>query len=345
MEKPLDYVVTYSGREVSPTRGVPSIEDLALSLSRQPRFGGMCRRHWTVIDHSLFVQKLAERDGQSASLQLALLLHDAHEWTGDIPTHFKSRGQKEIQERMDEKIASNYFPLLGHIGFRSETLVKEYDRRALLAEALVVGPGKFKFSTDVKEHFGNRPRLRDVVTLIKALENGTLGVFAKEQDYMVYAKNAQAWISKVYALQQELENQQAVTAARHSEPQGFVANETRGTMTTESSNTTINPDETGGAASLRAIDFLAAMIRAGQANPDKFVPSKYVEENMPTTEKEAYRLKADLEALAMSLELVGMLYVLVGRQRFVTGPEESQIIADAHTQRDSSNLPGEVPLS
>ena len=228
---PLDYVVTYSGREVSPSRGVPSIEDLALSLSRQPRFGGMCRTHWTVLDHSLFVQLLAERDEQPAEIQLACLLHDAHEWTGDIPTHFKTPEQKGMQQEMDHRIYGSYFPggeKTEHGMGNAITLpVKAYDRSALLAEALVVGPPRFVKSVDVLEHFGESPRLRDVVTLRKALERGRLGVNPSELNYKQDAGNVE-WFLFIYnRLKTEIENQQATTAPRHSEPKGFVANETR----------------------------------------------------------------------------------------------------------------------
>lgn len=224
MTKPLDYIVTFSGREVSPTRGVPSVEDLALSLSRQPRFGGMCRRHWTVVDHLLFTALLAERDGQPVEVQLACLLHDAHEWTGDIPTHFKSQGQKQMQLVMDDIIYETYS--VDEVdSFTHARTVKHYDHRALLAEALVVGPPIFKMSSDVLEHFGERPLLRDVVALAKRLDNGELGVNPSEQIFLTSAKNARAFVKKVRGYRAQLTE---TTASRHNEPKGFVANETRG---------------------------------------------------------------------------------------------------------------------
>jgi hypothetical protein len=218
--KPLDYIVTHSGREVSLTRGVPSIEDLALSLSRQPRFGGMCRRHWTVVDHSLFTALLAQRDGQPATVQMACLLHDAHEWTGDIPTHFKHPAQRQLQRMLDFSIFHEYADASYGV------TTKEYDSRALLAEAVVVGPPAFKTTNDVLEHFGKRPRLRDVVALIKGLEHGDLGVNPSELLYLHDARNTRAFIAKVLILQNRIK--QETTAVRHNEPQGFVANEIKG---------------------------------------------------------------------------------------------------------------------
>lgn len=217
--KPLDYVVTFSGREVSPTRGVPSAEDLALSLSRQPRFGGMCRRHWTVVDHSLFTAILAQRDGQPVEVQLACLLHDAHEWTGDIPTHFKHPGQRVLQGLLDARINGE---LVGFSFDPERNIVKQYDHRALLAEAMVVGPPSFRTSANVLEHFGERPQLRDVVALVKRIDSGELGVDPSELSYYNQAKNAKAFLKKLREYKEAIT---AATASRHNEPKGFVANE------------------------------------------------------------------------------------------------------------------------
>ena len=219
MPEPFDYIVTYSGREVSPTRGVPSVEDLALSLSRQPRFGGMCRRHWTVVDHSLFVSILAERDGQPAEVQLACLLHDAHEWTGDIPTHFKTMEQRAMQVILDQKIQEAYAADTEHKDWK---LVKDYDSRALLAEALVVGPPQFKETTEVEKHFGARPHIKDVVALMVRLERGELGVDPSELSFLYRARNARAFVTRLEMLQEK------VAHNHRAEPKGFVANERKG---------------------------------------------------------------------------------------------------------------------
>jgi len=223
--KPHDYVVTYSGAEVSQTRGVPTEEDLALSLSRQPRFGGFCRRHWTVLDHSLFVSILAERDNQPAAVQLAALLHDAHEWTGDIPTHFKTEDQRDLQRNLDFKVALAYAPQVSLLFWNS---VKEYDHRALLAEALIVGPPLFQFSRDVLEHFGARPNLRDVVALVVRLRRGELGVNPNELNYKLDAQNVKNFLTRLHRLQLEVAiTKDPEVRNRCAEPKGFLAHETR----------------------------------------------------------------------------------------------------------------------
>src|SRR4051812_13725749 len=94
--------LTYTGRAVKPGSTVhPSMIDIAVGISRQPRFAGQGKRWFSVLDHSLFVDEIVKRassvpilgdDDEVARKQwrLAVLLHDAHEsMTGDVPTDFK----------------------------------------------------------------------------------------------------------------------------------------------------------------------------------------------------------------------------------------------------------------
>lgn len=177
-------IVTASGREVTVYDGVPSLTDIALALSRQPRFGGHSRQWWTVLDHSLFCQELAEQhaelyqldDKQSRALRLAALLHDAHEaLTADVPTPFKSPGLAARQRLMDKRIFAAYFPggELGFEAFASE--VKEFDRRALVAEARVLGPMAFDSDEDVDRYFGLPALPEDVSLLAYLLSENELG--------------------------------------------------------------------------------------------------------------------------------------------------------------------------
>lgn len=82
------YATTVSGRHVDlvwPSPATIAIEDIALSLSRLPRWTGQTRRVWTVAEHSFLVSSLVP-----PQLALQALLHDAAEaYTGDIPTPLK----------------------------------------------------------------------------------------------------------------------------------------------------------------------------------------------------------------------------------------------------------------
>lgn len=91
-------LLTASGRQVDLSAPQPKtikMVDIALALSRIPRFGGHTLRTWSVADHSLLVADLMGADTDPA-IQLAALLHDAHEaYIGDLILPL----QDEIQAR------------------------------------------------------------------------------------------------------------------------------------------------------------------------------------------------------------------------------------------------------
>ncbi|MBA3678515.1 MAG: hypothetical protein H0W74_14125 [Sphingosinicella sp.] len=130
--------LTYTGRIIKPGgQGHPSLTDIAISLSRQPRFAGHCRRWWSVLDHTLFGDDLLSAMILPA-YRLSWLLHDAHESiTGDVPTDFKSEGLKLDQQILDTGIHQAFMP---HVEQGWITNVRVLDKRCLLAEAYVVGP-------------------------------------------------------------------------------------------------------------------------------------------------------------------------------------------------------------
>jgi hypothetical protein len=122
-----------------------SLLDIAISTSRQPRFGGHTRRWWSVLDHMLWCDELAQAvytgDPQLRNLRLAMLLHDAHEAvTGDVPTDFKGAELRVIQKDLDRGIMGRFFPG-GYPAYATFVVeVKELDHLALVTEAHIVGP-------------------------------------------------------------------------------------------------------------------------------------------------------------------------------------------------------------
>lgn len=148
---------TYTGRNVKHGSPVaPSLVDIAVGLSRLPRFAGQGRQWFSVLDHSLFADELARRtaslllvpDAELSTnrLRLAVLLHDAHEsMTGDVPTPFKGDELRAEQAWLDRNIGAALFTPVGdppkdfhHPDVRN--FVKWIDKRALAAEARVIGP-------------------------------------------------------------------------------------------------------------------------------------------------------------------------------------------------------------
>jgi hypothetical protein len=172
--------MTFSGALVDPVNGLdaPPLADLALSMSRMPRFAGHTRIWWTVLDHSVFVHAMAEKDDMSPELRLALLLHDAHEGlTGDIPSDMKSDEMRTMQKAIDKGIIDCYFPPGERIWNGMHDRIKEYDRRALNAEAFVVGPPRLSDldGTALRALGFDEPRDEDVKLVRALLGNGRLG--------------------------------------------------------------------------------------------------------------------------------------------------------------------------
>lgn len=159
--------LTHSGRLVQIDRpDAPTLEDIGLGLSRQPRFTGQTRVWFSVLDHSFFVHDMAS--GESPEVQLALLLHDAHEsLTGDVPTGFKSEELRDLQKNfLDNLIMEAHFPG-GIEAYRNIAEIAEYDARALVAEAIEIGPPNFRrYNPDTfVTLMGREPKSSDVLRL------------------------------------------------------------------------------------------------------------------------------------------------------------------------------------
>ncbi len=143
-------MLTLSGRLVVPGgAAAPSLEDIARSLARMPRFAGNTTRWWTVLHHSLVVDFLTKQAGQGflspaelAEARLYSLLHDAHEAvTGDVPTPWKTESLRGYQHLLDERIFREQglrppFELCDD----AQRYLRVVDHLALWAEGLELGP-------------------------------------------------------------------------------------------------------------------------------------------------------------------------------------------------------------
>lgn len=177
--------LTYTGRRVKPGgTDHPGIVDIAVGMSRAARFAGQTARWFSVLDHSLFCDemvKAADDHGlvswpdkfsptvvRTDHLRLAVLLHDAHEaMTGDVPTDWKGKDLRGSQLSLDHMIMGAYFP--GGIAhyMKHHEAVKSFDRRALVAEAQVIGPPVKK--EVILEAFGMTDDTPDDITLLRNL--------------------------------------------------------------------------------------------------------------------------------------------------------------------------------
>ncbi len=91
----MTWMITATGREHHLVGGgaafnVLDIAEITHALSLINRFTGHTKRPYSVAEHSLLVAELAELDGASPVVQLAALMHDAHEaYTGDVSSPVK----------------------------------------------------------------------------------------------------------------------------------------------------------------------------------------------------------------------------------------------------------------
>lgn len=182
-------ILTHSGEYITADEGVPTVEDISIALARIPRFGGHTCRLWSVADHSRFCLRLA---GHDPLVQLAALMHDWHEAiTGDVPTPWKDKGLRAAQEKFDTRIIRTYFPAPWT---QVREAVKDIDRRALLAEAHVVGPVRCAQPSVMLKYFGGMPMPADVELLQDTLLSEPVGPMFVSREYSALAPLAvQAW--------------------------------------------------------------------------------------------------------------------------------------------------------
>lgn len=130
---------THSGTRANPltlTSEDVVMDDIITSLGRQRRFLGHTFIAYSVLEHSILVQRLLKSRGASAHTQLAGLLHDAKEaYVGDIPTpvkrHFKEvPGWADLWMRMEEQVDT---AIAGHMGM-PWLMIEMMDRSVVTAD-------------------------------------------------------------------------------------------------------------------------------------------------------------------------------------------------------------------
>ena len=120
----MTWTQAFSGQPVSflaPDATNIELEDIAIALSRIPRFNGATRFPYSVAQHSVHVmQTVKEASPADAAAHLWGLMHDAHEaYTGDATTPYQQAIEaelptgwpspiKRIQERLDRAIAQRF---------------------------------------------------------------------------------------------------------------------------------------------------------------------------------------------------------------------------------------------
>lgn len=142
MTKPNTFLETYTG--LRPVIGDMKpdqvcLGDISTSLSRLVRFIGHTERAYSVGEHCILVSRLLEHHGCHPLIQLAGLMHDAHEaYIGDMPTPVKialgaSEAWGELEANADLAICQ-WTEILVPDDFHLEE-VKRADIGALMHEA------------------------------------------------------------------------------------------------------------------------------------------------------------------------------------------------------------------
>lgn len=79
-----------TGPQASAASNVPGITEIAHSLAQINRYTGHCKRPYSVAEHSLLCAHYAQATNMTPLVQLAVLMHDAHECiTGDVASPIK----------------------------------------------------------------------------------------------------------------------------------------------------------------------------------------------------------------------------------------------------------------
>ena len=126
---------TFSGNFLNvfnPKESDFNIEDIAVALSRIPRFAGHLRRNTSVAEHSIKCYLEAKRRGLSLGIQLQALMHDSAEaFILDFPSPIKRQmPDYKYMENNLMKVISNKFCFK----FPFDAEIKEIDFESLQIE-------------------------------------------------------------------------------------------------------------------------------------------------------------------------------------------------------------------
>lgn len=141
-DHPWAAIQTFTGALVDPFDLHPEqilIEDIAHALGNQCRFGGHCRRFYSVAQHSCLLADLMASEATPASSQLWALLHDAAEaYLVDLPHPIKHSSELGASFRTVEREIQRV--ICARFGLEEEapTSLKENDRALLAAERLAL---------------------------------------------------------------------------------------------------------------------------------------------------------------------------------------------------------------
>lgn len=134
------YTVTYTGEKFfffRPEEHRYRIRDIAHHLSLICRYGGACKYHYSVAQHSCLMAEVSYKATGSPELALDCLLHDASEaYIGDMkkPIKVQLPAFEEIESRIDKAIRTRLNRFSIFVPMKQTALCKELDKRMFLTE-------------------------------------------------------------------------------------------------------------------------------------------------------------------------------------------------------------------
>src|SRR5690606_5681374 len=127
---------TYTGKYLNVKDPQPDqidIVDIAVGLSRVPRFAAHSKKHLRVAQHCIYMSKMVSDDHK-----MAALLHDASEaYLGDVPGPAKKfmPGYRKVEDRIMRVIAEKYgfqYPLHDEVREADREMLRfEWETRVL----------------------------------------------------------------------------------------------------------------------------------------------------------------------------------------------------------------------
>jgi len=106
--------------------------DIATALAKTCRYGGHCKKFYSVAEHSVICADVMFEETSDSLLALCALMHDAAEaYVGDLPIGLKRLfpAYKELEHRIQAVISEKY-----GMPWPFPPSVKEVDRRVLVTE-------------------------------------------------------------------------------------------------------------------------------------------------------------------------------------------------------------------
>lgn len=135
-------IQTFSGLRFNPFVPDPDqivIEDIAQSLANQCRFGGHCRKFYSVAQHSCLLADLVAKEGGDVTMQLWALLHDAAEaYLVDLPHPLKHHSTLGARFRDAESALQAVILARFNLPSARPPLLNATDRALLAAEKQVL---------------------------------------------------------------------------------------------------------------------------------------------------------------------------------------------------------------